>query len=90
MDDKLRGQPVALGDLRIAGSASSEFAARFEQLQPGGVVNRSVNAPAAQQRRVRRIHDGIDRQRRNISVYGSNQNWRLHGFAVFILPDNNS
>src|SRR5919201_3108283 len=53
-------QPVAAGDLRLAGRAAAEPTALLEQLRPGGAVYRAVDAAAAEQAAVRRVDDRVD------------------------------
>ncbi len=59
-------EPVALRDLRRAGLAAAERPAFGQQLRPRGAMDRAVDAAAAEQRRVRRVHDGVDGKRRDV------------------------
>ena len=61
VNDPFGRQPVALGDLRLAGRAAAQRPALREQLRPGGAMNRAIHAAAAQQGRVRGVHDGVHR-----------------------------
>src|SRR6185503_2421306 len=70
VDDVLRGQLVAPRDLRLAGRAAAERAAFLQQLAPRLAVDGAVHAAAAQQRRVRRVHDRVHRERRDVDLPG--------------------
>ena len=69
VDHVARRQAVAARDSRLAGRAAAERAAFGEQFRSGGAVNRAIDAAAAQQRRVRRVDDRVDVERRDV---GSN------------------
>src|SRR5262249_62266544 len=60
MNDVTCGQTVTPGDLCVAGVAAVQTAALREQLRTGRVVDRTVDASAAEQRGVCGIDDGID------------------------------
>ena len=62
MDHMPRRQPIAAGDLGVAGLAAMERAAFGEQLGPGGAMDRAVDAAAAEQRRIRGVDDGVNAQ----------------------------
>lgn len=66
VNDVAGGQPIAVGDLGVAGGAAAELAAFGQQFRPGGAMNRTINAATAQQRGVRRIDDGIDLEGRDV------------------------
>ena len=66
MNHMPRGQPVAAGDLGIAGRAAAELAAFRQQLGAGGTMNGAVNAAPAEQRRIGGVHYGINAQGRNV------------------------
>ena len=61
VDHVLGRQVITSGDLRIAGFAAPQGAARLEQPGTCGTVNRTINPSAAEQRIVRRVDNGIDR-----------------------------
>ena len=55
-------QPIAAGDLGVAGLAAMKRAAFGEQLRPGGAMDRAIDAAAAEQRRVGGVDDGVNAQ----------------------------
>src|SRR5262249_8055796 len=59
VDDPARAEPPAAGDLRVAGRAATELLALLEDIGPAGAVDRTVDAAAAAERRVRRVHDRV-------------------------------
>src|SRR6185295_15133860 len=59
VDHVPRRQPSRAGDLRIARLAATQVATLGEQLGPGGAVDRAVDAPAAEQRRVGGVDDRV-------------------------------
>lgn len=60
MDDQLGREVVAFGDLSFAGRAAAQSAAFLQELWSGRMVDRAINASAAQKRSVGRVDDGID------------------------------
>ncbi len=66
VDHVPRAQPVSAGKLRVAGRAAAERAALLEQPRAGCTMDRAVDATASEQRLVRRIHDRIDIERRDV------------------------
>src|SRR5262245_10232778 len=66
VDDVPGFQPVPARDLGRAGVAAAEGAAFFQQLRPGGAMDRAVDAATAEQGAVRRIHDRIDIKRGDV------------------------
>ena len=66
MDHVPRRQPIAPGDLGVAGRAAIERAALGEQFGPGGAMDRAVNAAPAEQRRIGGVDDGVNAQRRDV------------------------
>ena len=66
MNHMPRRQPIALGDLGVAGLAAVERAAFGEQLGPGRAMDRAIDATAAEQRRIRGVDDGVNAQRRDV------------------------
>jgi hypothetical protein len=65
VDHVLCGKSTARGDhglaLREAADLAHNPAALRENRGPSRAVNRPIDATAAEQRRVRRVHDGIGR-----------------------------
>ena len=61
VDDPRRAEPEAGRRLCVTDRATAQLAARGEQLWTGGAVDRAVDSAAAQQRRVRGVHDRVDR-----------------------------
>jgi hypothetical protein len=66
MDHMPRRQAISEGDLGVAGLAAMERAAFGEKLRPGGAMNRTIDAAAPQQRRVRGVDDGVNAQGRDV------------------------
>ena len=59
VDDELRRQTVALGELGLSRFAAVQGAALGQQLRPGGTVDGTVHASAAQQALVGGVDDGV-------------------------------
>jgi hypothetical protein len=57
---------------------AAQRAAIRQQFGTGGAVNRAVDSTAAQKRVIRRIDDGVHRQRGDVAVNGDEQ----HGQGV--------
>ena len=55
-------QPVTFGDLGIAGGAATERAAFGKQFWTGAAMDSTINAAAAEQRRIRGVDDGVNAQ----------------------------
>ena len=66
MDHMPRRQEISLGDLGIAGFAAVERAAFGQQLGPGCIMDRAINAAPAEQRQIRRVDDGVNAQRGDV------------------------
>ena len=66
MDHMPRRQEISLGDLGIAGFAAVERAAFGQQLGPGCIMDRAINATPAEQRQIRRVDDGVNAQRGDV------------------------
>jgi hypothetical protein len=60
MDHVFGGEPIALGDLGVAGLAAAKRAAFGEQLRPGGAVDGAIDATTAEQRGIRGVDDGVN------------------------------
>jgi len=71
MDDVSRRQLVAAGQFGLAGCAAAELPACLEQTRAGRAVNRAVHPAAAEQRGVCRVHDRVQRQRRDVGPQGA-------------------
>ena len=66
VDHMPRRQPIALGDLGVAGLAAMQRAAFGEQLRTGCAMDRAVDAAAAEQRGIGGVDDGVNAQRRDV------------------------
>ena len=66
MDHMPRREPVAFGDLGVAGGAAAERTAFGQKLWPRGAMDRAVDAAAAEKRRVRGVDDGVNAQCRDV------------------------
>ena len=53
-------QPISFGDFGAAGLAATERAAFGQELRPGGAMDRTIDAAAAEQRTVRGVDDGVN------------------------------
>ncbi len=84
VNDELCRQLVAFGDLRITRFAAAEQATLMHQFRPGSAMNGTIHPTATKQRGVRRVHDGIDLQRRDVGLHCSQDGHELlHGcFSV--------
>jgi len=61
-------QLKARRDPRLTGRTAADLPACFQQLRPGGAVDRAVNPAAAQQPLVGGIHDRIDGQGGDVTL----------------------
>ena len=68
MDDVLRGETVAAGDLGLARLTAVQRAALGQQLRPRGAVYRAVDPAAAKQRAVRRVDYRVHALMRDIAL----------------------
>jgi hypothetical protein len=67
--DHVPGGQIAGGRrFRVAGLAPTEPAALLEDRRPAGAVDRAVHASAAEERRVRGIHDRVDLLLRDVAL----------------------
>jgi hypothetical protein len=71
MDDILRRQSIAPGQLGLDGVAAAERAAGLQQLRPGRAMNGPIDTATAQQRTVRRIDDSRYREPGDIALQGA-------------------
>jgi hypothetical protein len=68
MDDVLGRQPVALGDLRVAGLAAIELHALEVEVGAGRSMDRAIDTSATEERLVRRVDDGVDGEGRDVPL----------------------
>jgi hypothetical protein len=68
VDNMAGGEPVAAGDLCIPRRTTAQGSAFLQKVTPGGGVDRAVHSPAAQERAVCRIHDGVNGQLRDVAL----------------------
>ena len=66
MNHMPRRQPITSGNLGAAGLAAIQGTAFGEKLRSGGPMDRAIDAPAAEQRGVRRVDDGVNAKRRDV------------------------
>ena len=66
MNHMPRRQPITVGDFGVAGLAAMERAAFGKKLGPGRTMDGAIDPAAAQQRRVRSVHDRVNAERRNV------------------------
>ena len=66
MNHMPRRQPITSGNLGVAGLAAIQGAAFGEKLRPGGPMDRAIDAPAAEQRGVGGVDDGVNAKRRDV------------------------
>ena len=67
VDDVACLELVALGDFRHSRRATAERLALFEQLLAGRAMDGAVHAAAAEQGRVRRVHNRVHRLFRDVA-----------------------
>src|SRR5579859_6175410 len=67
MDHILGRQPVSARDLGVAGLPAAQRAALGKELGASRAMNRAIDTAAAQKRRVRRVHDGVNAERGDVS-----------------------
>src|SRR5262245_24159159 len=77
VDDILCPEPVAFGDLRLAWWASAQRATLLDKFRTCGAMDCSIYSATAQQRRVRRVDDGIYRQGRDILPHNADTRARM-------------
>ena len=59
-------EPIALGDLGMTGLAAVEHPALGHEFRPRSTMDRTIDAATAEQRRIRRVDDGINAQRSDV------------------------
>ena len=62
MNHMPRWKEISLGDLGVAGLATAQLTALSQQLGSGCIMDRAVDAAPAEQRRIRRVDDGVNAQ----------------------------
>ncbi len=67
MNDMLRRQVAAFGNLCIPRRAAAQCAARLQQSRPGRPMDRPIHTTASEQRGVGGINNRIDLELRNIA-----------------------
>ena len=72
MDHESRRQAIPSCQLGVPGVAAAEPTALFEQFRSRGPVNRPVDAPSAQERRISRVYNRVNSERRDVCTEGSN------------------
>jgi hypothetical protein len=89
VDHGLRRQPIALGDLRLADAATTEQAARIEQLRARSAMDRPIHATAAEQRSIGGVDDGVHGEGGDIGLSGMDGHGRtwFHAKATPLLRD---
>ncbi len=73
VDHMLRRQPVAARDPRFTRWTSPDRAALLEQLRTRCAMNRAIDPASAEQRFVRSVDDGIDRESRDVCLNESQE-----------------
>jgi hypothetical protein len=68
VDDEPSGQTITTSDFRFAGFTAAKRTAFREQFRSSGAMNRSIHSSAAEKRRVRRVHNGIHLELRDIAA----------------------
>ena len=61
-----RRQSIPQCDFGVAGLAAVELTALSQQLGPGRIMDRAIDAASAEQRRIRRVDDGVNAQAGNV------------------------
>ena len=68
VNHKTSRQSVAPRQFRFAGLATAERPTFCAQFRPGSAMNCAINSPAAEKRGVRRVHDGVDIELRDVAA----------------------
>jgi hypothetical protein len=61
-----RWKEISFGDLGVARLAAVERTTFGQQLRPGRIMDRAIDAAPAKERRVRRIDDGVNTERGDV------------------------
>jgi hypothetical protein len=68
VDDPLRGQVESRREPGLAGRTAADLAGGFQETGAGGTVDRAIDPTAAEERAVRRVDNGINRQSRDVRL----------------------
>src|SRR6266446_2048939 len=68
VNDELSGQTIGASNFRFAGSTTAECPAFHEQVRAGRAMNRAIDSSAAEKRCVRRVHNSIDIELRDVAA----------------------
>src|SRR5207244_2376641 len=68
VNDESSGQTIAASDFRFTGFTAAKCTAFRKQLRSRGAMNRAIDSSAAEKRRVRRVHNRIDLELRDIAA----------------------
>jgi hypothetical protein len=60
VNDKTRGQTISASDFRFPGLTTAKRPAFGKQLGSSGAMNCAINSSAAEERRVRRVHNRVE------------------------------
>ena len=69
MDHMPRRKEISLGDLGVAALAAAQLAAFGQQLGSGRIMDRTIDAAPAEQRRIRGVDDGVNAQAGDVGNY---------------------
>jgi hypothetical protein len=68
VDDESSGQTIATSDFRFTGFTAAKCTAFPAQFRTGSAMDRAIDSAATQKRRVRRVHNRIDLELRDIAA----------------------
>jgi hypothetical protein len=68
VDDESSGQTIATRDFRFAGFTAAKRTAFREQFRASGAMNRAIDSSAAEKRRIRRVHNRVNLELRDIAA----------------------
>jgi hypothetical protein len=68
VNDKTRRQTKSASNFRCTGSTTAEGPAFCKQLRASPAMNCAIDSATAEERRVRRVYDGIDVEFRDIAL----------------------
>jgi len=66
MDDVFGLEAITLGDLGVTDLAAVQHTAFEFEFSAGGAMNSTIDAAATEQRRIRRVNNGVNAQRRDV------------------------
>src|SRR5215472_5278090 len=81
MDDVLRPQAVSAGDPGFAGGTAAERPAFLQKVPTRRAVDGTVDAATAEKACVRRVHDRVNRERRDVAQMESEARILARGFG---------